>query len=226
MMFDVLGYPPDHPQRAIARRSVEKLLVVRGGRGLLPALLCRRSGTPGSPVMPARGRRRARRRAGAQGLDWLTPKQILDVEGDWAARGRTCVPAAGHSNTPIAHYPDVDDTAVVAMAMDRAQSLQGRQRTTASRSRARANGSSACRARTAAGAPSTPTTTTTISTTSPSPTTARCSIRRPRTSPRAACRCWRSSARLPERATAVARARRLSARARSLPREAGTAAGA
>ena len=35
----------------------------------------------------------------------------------------------------------------------------------------------------------------TISTTSRSPTTARCSIRRPRTSPRAASRCWRSSAR-------------------------------
>ena len=29
MMFDVLGYPPDHPDRAIARNSVEKLLVVK-----------------------------------------------------------------------------------------------------------------------------------------------------------------------------------------------------
>ena len=28
MMFDVLGYPADHPQRAIARKSIEKLLVV------------------------------------------------------------------------------------------------------------------------------------------------------------------------------------------------------
>ena len=28
MMFDVLGFPEDHPQRAIARKSVEKLLVV------------------------------------------------------------------------------------------------------------------------------------------------------------------------------------------------------
>ncbi len=29
MMFDALGYKPDHPDRAIARRSVEKLLVVK-----------------------------------------------------------------------------------------------------------------------------------------------------------------------------------------------------
>src|SRR5581483_4858413 len=28
MMYDALGYPEDHPQRAIARRSVEKLLVI------------------------------------------------------------------------------------------------------------------------------------------------------------------------------------------------------
>ena len=29
MMYDLLGYPPDHPDRAIARSSVEKLLVVK-----------------------------------------------------------------------------------------------------------------------------------------------------------------------------------------------------
>ena len=29
MMYDLLGYPPDHPDRAIARLSVEKLLVVK-----------------------------------------------------------------------------------------------------------------------------------------------------------------------------------------------------
>ena len=29
MMFDALGYPQDHPHRAIARASVEKLLVVK-----------------------------------------------------------------------------------------------------------------------------------------------------------------------------------------------------
>ena len=29
MMYDVLGYPPEHPDRAIARKSVEKLLVIK-----------------------------------------------------------------------------------------------------------------------------------------------------------------------------------------------------
>ena len=52
--------------------------------------------------------------------------------------------------------------------------------------RAPRNGCKACRAAMAAGAPSMPTTPTTISTTFPSPIMARCSIRRPTTSRRAA----------------------------------------
>ena len=56
------------------------------------------------------------------------------------------------------HYPDLDDTAVVVMAMDRARGCDG-DRLSTPRSRARANGSSACKAGTAAGARSTPTTT-------------------------------------------------------------------
>ncbi len=28
LMYDALGYPPDHPHLAAARRSIEKLLVV------------------------------------------------------------------------------------------------------------------------------------------------------------------------------------------------------
>ena len=29
MMYDALGYPPEHPDRAIARRALDKLLVIR-----------------------------------------------------------------------------------------------------------------------------------------------------------------------------------------------------
>ena len=29
MMYDALGYPPEHPDRAIARHAIDKLLVVR-----------------------------------------------------------------------------------------------------------------------------------------------------------------------------------------------------
>ena len=45
MMYDVLGYPADHPDLAIARASIDKLLVVKETRPIAsPA--CRRCGTP------------------------------------------------------------------------------------------------------------------------------------------------------------------------------------
>ena len=56
-----------------------------------------------------------------RGLDWLVPKQVLDVRGDWIARAADIRPGGWAFQYANPHYPDVDDTAVVAMAMDRLQ---------------------------------------------------------------------------------------------------------
>ena len=140
-----------------------------------------------------------------KGLDWLVPMQVLDVRGDWIARRPDVRPGGWAFQYANPHYPDLDDTAVVAMAMDRVQKrpiAQVDHRAAIARAR---NGSSACRARTAAGARSMPTTNTTISTTSRSPITARCSIRRPRTS-RARCVSMLAQfGETPENSPAVAR---------------------
>src|ERR1043166_9052325 len=57
--------------------------------------------------------------AANRGLDWLKPLQILDVKGDWIEQRPGVRPGgwAFQYNNP--HYPDLDDTAVVAMAIDR-----------------------------------------------------------------------------------------------------------
>ena len=70
---------------------------------------------------PAASRRRAQVQ---RGLDWLRPQQILDVRGDWVARRPDVRPGGWAFQYANPHYPDVDDTAVVAMAMDRAQSRE------------------------------------------------------------------------------------------------------
>ena len=116
--------------------------------------------------------------AAARGLDWLKPLQVLDVKGDWADEKPDVRPGGWAFQYRNDHYPDLDDTAVVVMAMDRAREARSRDATTRP-SRAAPNGSRACKAGTAAGAPSTPTTPITISTTFPSPIMARCSTRRP-----------------------------------------------
>ncbi len=125
MMYDVLGYPEDHPQRAIARRSVEKLLVVHEHEAYCQpcvspiwdtGLVCHTLLEAGGEATMAEVKR---------GLDWLAPKQVLDVRGDWIARRPDLRPGGWAFQYANPHYPDVDDTAVVAMAMDRVQNTTG-----------------------------------------------------------------------------------------------------
>ena len=65
----------------------------------------------------------ARRRClpAKQGLDWLLPRQVLDIKGDWAVKRPDVRPGGWAFQYNNAYYPDLDDTAVVVMAMDRAR---------------------------------------------------------------------------------------------------------
>jgi squalene-hopene/tetraprenyl-beta-curcumene cyclase len=123
MMFDALGYPKHHPQRAIARASIEKLLVMHEDEGYCQPCV--------SPIWDTGLACHALLEVGGdrtltqvrKGLEWLVPKQILDVKGDWIARRPDVRPGGWAFQYANPHYPDVDDTAVVVMAMDRVQGL-------------------------------------------------------------------------------------------------------
>jgi len=58
-----------------------------------------------------------------RGLEWLLPNQVLDIKGDWAAKRPDVRPGGWAFQYANAHYPDLDDTAVVVMAMDRMRRL-------------------------------------------------------------------------------------------------------
>jgi squalene-hopene/tetraprenyl-beta-curcumene cyclase len=62
-----------------------------------------------------------------KGLKWLEPLQVLDVKGDWADRRPDVRPGGWAFQYANPHYPDLDDTAVVVMAMDRARKGDARQ---------------------------------------------------------------------------------------------------
>jgi squalene-hopene/tetraprenyl-beta-curcumene cyclase len=123
MMFDVLGYPADHPLRATARLSVEKLLVVHEHEAY-----CQPCVSPiwdtglAAHALLETGDAEAQARV-TKALQWLEPKQILDVKGDWTVRRPDVRPGGWAFQYANPHYPDVDDTAVVAMAMERTQQL-------------------------------------------------------------------------------------------------------
>jgi len=125
MMFDALGRPPDDPDRAIARRSIDKLLLVGEDEAYCQPCL--------SPIWDTVLASHALLEAGddesveaaAKGVAWLRPRQECEVRGDWA-RGRPHLRPGGWAfQYANPHYPDLDDTAVVAMAMDRLRRLNG-----------------------------------------------------------------------------------------------------
>ncbi len=125
MMYDALGKPADYPPRAVTRRGLDKLLVIGEHEAYCQPCV--------SPVWDTTLTCHAMLEAGGkealssakQGLDWLLPKQVLDVKGDWAVKRPDVRPGGWAFQYNNAYYPDLDDTAVVVMAMDRLQRLDG-----------------------------------------------------------------------------------------------------
>ncbi len=125
LMYDVLGVPADDPRVATARRSIDGLLVVKDDEAYCQPCL--------SPVWDTGLASHALLEVGsaeaedaaAKALSWLKPRQVLDVAGDWAVRRPEVRPGGWAFQYANPHYPDLDDTAVVVMAMHRARTGKG-----------------------------------------------------------------------------------------------------
>jgi squalene-hopene/tetraprenyl-beta-curcumene cyclase len=119
MMYAALGVPADDPRRAIARAAVEKLLVIKEGEAYCQACF--------SPVWDTALVAHALLESAApeaeaaalHGLEWLRPLQVTDVVGDWAEQRPDVPPGGWAFQYANPHYPDLDDTAAVALALDR-----------------------------------------------------------------------------------------------------------
>ncbi|MBA2352995.1 MAG: squalene--hopene cyclase [Burkholderiales bacterium] len=122
----LLGYGPENLHRATAKRALEKLLVVGEESAYCQpcvspvwdtALAClalqEADGDGKSASSPSRVKVR-------RALDWLTARQLDSEPGDW----QHARPALRGGGWPFQygndHYPDVDDTAAVGWAMQRA----------------------------------------------------------------------------------------------------------
>jgi len=119
MAMRVLGYADDDPNMATAREAIERLAIERGEDQLyfqpcvspvwdtsLSAHALLETGHKDDPRLKAM-------------LDWLQTKQILEHRGDWTVRRPDVRPGGWAFQYDNPDYPDVDDTAVVAMAMHR-----------------------------------------------------------------------------------------------------------
>jgi squalene-hopene/tetraprenyl-beta-curcumene cyclase len=119
MALDALGYAKDDPRRVLARRAIDRLVVEREHEAYCQPCV--------SPVWDTSLTAHAFLETGdahvadsvARANGWLTGRQVTNVVGDWAARRPNLQPGGWAFQYWNDYYPDVDDTAVVAMAMHR-----------------------------------------------------------------------------------------------------------
>jgi squalene-hopene/tetraprenyl-beta-curcumene cyclase len=116
----VLGYASSDPRRLAAKRALEKLLVVNASSAYCQPCV--------SPVWDSALASLALQETGGaaalaasvRALDWLQPLQLPDDPGDWRVRRPHLAGGGWAFQFSNSHYPDLDDTAVVAWSMHQA----------------------------------------------------------------------------------------------------------
>ena len=115
----VLGYPKDHPKRKMARQAIDNLLTERNNTiycqpSLSPiwdtalvsqALIETENNEPSIEVKNA--------------LDWLKDQQLSNEPGDWRIQKPELDGGGWAFQYSNYYYPDLDDTSMVAWAMQR-----------------------------------------------------------------------------------------------------------
>ncbi len=125
MLFACLEDRIPEAERTMARAAVDRLLVVGEGEAYCQPCLSPVWDTAlaAQALLEVGGHEAEVRRA----LDWFVPRQVLDVRGDWAVQRPNLRPGGWPFQYANPHYPDLDDTAVVVMALDRADPARYRQ---------------------------------------------------------------------------------------------------
>ena len=117
----VLGVPSDDPRRVTAKRSLQNLLVVSSTSAYCQPCVSPIWDTALAILAMQETGSAAALAASVRALDWLQSRQLLDEPGDWRAR-RPALRGGGWAfQFANSHYPDLDDTAVVAWAMHQAR---------------------------------------------------------------------------------------------------------
>ena len=113
----LLGMPHDHHNVVIARKAIDKLLVINEDDAYCQPCLSPVWDTALSALALQESNKNNNQTALSRAYDWLKSKQLIDQPGDWQIQ-RPDLPGGGWAfQFENPYYPDVDDTAVVAFAM-------------------------------------------------------------------------------------------------------------
>jgi len=118
MALDLLGYPPDHPDRVEAESQFERLMVDDGERFFFQPCF--------SVVWDTAIAAFALGESGAQAghmqatAEWLLSKEVRR-KGDWSVMRPNLAPSGWYFEYANEFYPDIDDTAMVLLALRHAK---------------------------------------------------------------------------------------------------------
>lgn len=118
MALELLGYAPDHPDRVEAERQFSNLLVNdRRGFYFQP---CFSVVWDTAIAAYALGAGAVPREALRRSADWLLTKEVRR-KGDWSVKRPNTEPSGWYFEFANEFYPDIDDTAMVLLALSRSR---------------------------------------------------------------------------------------------------------
>ncbi len=113
----LLGYPKDHPQVVTARKAIDKLLVINEDDAYCQPCLSPVWDTGLAALALQEADKNTNKESLSRAYNWLKSKQLSDEPGDWRITKPDVKGGGWAFQFENPHYPDVDDTAVVAFAM-------------------------------------------------------------------------------------------------------------
>jgi squalene-hopene/tetraprenyl-beta-curcumene cyclase len=112
-----LGYPPEHEYRQRTREALRRLLVEKEDLAYCQPCVSPVWDTGLACLTLQEIGHSPRTHSVLRGLNWLAPRQILEASGDWQWK-RPDLPGGGWAfEFGNDHYPDIDDTPVIAWAL-------------------------------------------------------------------------------------------------------------
>jgi squalene-hopene/tetraprenyl-beta-curcumene cyclase len=119
MALDVLGYPENHPARQEAVRQFQRLMVDDGRRPLFFQPCFSPIWDTGIAMFALGESGAAPKQSLSRAANWVLQKEIRRT-GDWSVKSPKTTPSGWAFEFNNDFYPDIDDTAMILLALSRA----------------------------------------------------------------------------------------------------------
>ena len=113
----LLGFPKDHEYVVTARKAIDKLLVISENEAFCQPCVSPVWDTALAALALQESDKSGNAKSLSRAYDWLKSVQLSDEPGDWRVSKPDLAGGGWAFQYANPHYPDVDDTAVVAFAM-------------------------------------------------------------------------------------------------------------